>query len=250
MSELLSGSFFDAWDTYQKVVAGDYMFHREIGVEMNRVLRARFDARSFYFLDLGCGDAAALAPLLEGLPIQRYKGVDLSETALALAAENLKALPCPVELTHAHILAGLTGDVFYDVIYSSFALHHLPTAQKAEFFQRAAQRLKKGGLLLLVDVLREEARLWKSIHKRYCSWLRSNFSAINRDEKDLICDHIVNSDLPEPRSSLKRKPRRRDWGSLFFRSSAFHRPHPATLPFVFNHLGKDNCLLPAVTALY
>ena len=95
MSEPLSGSFFDAWDTYQKVVAGDYMFHREIGVEMNRVLRARFDARSFSFLDLGCGDAAALAPLLEGLPIQRYKGVDLSETALALAAENLKALPCP-----------------------------------------------------------------------------------------------------------------------------------------------------------
>ena len=53
MSELLSGSFFDAWDTYQKVVAGDYIFHREIGVEMNRVLRARFDARSFSFLDLG-----------------------------------------------------------------------------------------------------------------------------------------------------------------------------------------------------
>ncbi|TPW00002.1 MAG: tRNA (cmo5U34)-methyltransferase [Beijerinckiaceae bacterium] len=202
MSEPLSGSFFDAWDTYQKVVAGDYMFHREIGVEMNRVLRARFDARSFSFLDLGCGDAAALAPLLEGLPIQRYKGVDLSETALALAAENLKALPCPVELTHAHILAGLTGDVFYDVIYSSFALHHLPTAQKAEFFQRAAQRLHKGGLLLLVDVLREEDETLEVYHKRYCGWLRSNFSALNGDEKDLICDHIDN-DLPEPRSVLE-----------------------------------------------
>jgi SAM-dependent methyltransferase len=158
---------------------------------------------------LGCGDAAALAPFLEGLPIQRYKGVDVSETALALAAENLKALPCPVELTHAHILAGLTGDVFYDVIYSSFALHQLPTAQKADF-QRAAQRLHKDGLLLLVDVLREEDETLEVYHKRYCGWLRSNFSALNGDEsalngdeKDLICDHIVNNDLPEPPSVLE-----------------------------------------------
>jgi methylase of polypeptide subunit release factors len=29
------------------------------------------------------------------MAIQRYKGVDLSETALALAAENLKSLSCP-----------------------------------------------------------------------------------------------------------------------------------------------------------
>jgi len=31
-------------------------------------------------------------------------------------------------------LATLAEDATYDVIYSSFALHHLPTAQKAEFF--------------------------------------------------------------------------------------------------------------------
>ncbi len=62
------------------------MFHREIGTELNRVLRAEFDGRSFSVLDLGCGDGATLAPLLEGLALQRYKGVDLSETALAVCA--------------------------------------------------------------------------------------------------------------------------------------------------------------------
>jgi SAM-dependent methyltransferase len=124
-----SGGFFDTWDTYQKVVAGDYMFHREIGVALDQALRAHFGGRPFSILDLGCGDAATLTPLLEGLALQRYKGVDLSETALALAAENLKALACPVELAHRDILAALAAEnVAYDMIYISLALHHLPTA--------------------------------------------------------------------------------------------------------------------------
>jgi SAM-dependent methyltransferase len=208
MPELASIKFFDAWDTYQKVVAGDYMFHREIGTALNQVLRAKFGGRPFSILDLGCGDAAALAPLLEGLALQRYKGVDLSETALALAAENLMALTCPVDLANADILSALAAEnISYDVIYSSFALHHLPTAQKAEFFQLAAPRLHNGGLLLLVDVVREEDETLDVYHERYCAWLRGSFIALDADEKNLICDHIVNNDLPEPCSVLQAQAR-------------------------------------------
>jgi SAM-dependent methyltransferase len=160
MSELSPASFFDVWDTYQKVVSGDYMFHSEIGAQVSRLLHARFDGQSFSPLDLGCGDAATLAPLLEGLTVRRYRGVDLSEAALALAAENLKSLPGTVELTREQILAALAEEVLYDVIYSSFVLHHLPTAQKAEFFNLAAQRLETSGLLLLCV---RKMKHWKSI---------------------------------------------------------------------------------------
>jgi SAM-dependent methyltransferase len=204
MSERSSASFFDTWDTYQQVVACDYMFHREIGTELNLLLRAQCKGRPFSILDLGCGDAATLTPLLEGLALQRYKGVDLSDTALALAAENLKALSCPAELAHADILAALAAETFiYDVIYSSFALHHLPTAQKAEFFLLAAQRLKKGGMLLLVDVVREEDETLEVYYRRYCGWLRSSWSALSEDEQNFVCDHIVNNDLPDPCSILE-----------------------------------------------
>jgi hypothetical protein len=52
--------------------------------------------------------------------VQRYKGVDLSETALALAAENLKSLSCPVELVCRDILAALAADTgLYDVVYTT-----------------------------------------------------------------------------------------------------------------------------------
>lgn len=69
------------------------MFHREIAADLQQLLRARFGGKPFSFFDLGCGDAATLAPVLAGLALRRYKGVDLSQTALALAAKNLAALP-------------------------------------------------------------------------------------------------------------------------------------------------------------
>jgi SAM-dependent methyltransferase len=140
MSARSSKEFFDHWDTYHKVVAGDYMFHREIGEELKRALGARFSGRRLAFLDLGCGDATALAPLLQDATPSRYKGVDLSETALALAARTLEALPCPVTLGHGDILAALAEDDAYDVIYSSFAPHHLATERKGEFFRLASRQ--------------------------------------------------------------------------------------------------------------
>jgi methylase of polypeptide subunit release factors len=49
----------------------------------------------FSFLDLGCGDAATLAPVLKGCQVKSYNGVDLSEPALALAVKNLGVLSGP-----------------------------------------------------------------------------------------------------------------------------------------------------------
>ena len=203
MTETASRIFVDAWDLYQKVVAANCMFHREIGAELKRLLGDRFDRRPFSILDLGCGDAATLVPLLEGLPVERYKGVDLAEPALMLATNNLKSLPCPASLTHEDILAALAEDTTYDVIYSSFALHHLPTHQKAEFFRLAAQRVNADGLVLLVDVVREEDETLPLYLQRYCDWLRGTWNVLDGSEKDLICDHIVTNDLPEPYSVLQ-----------------------------------------------
>ncbi len=207
MSAQSSQEFFDHWDTYHKVVAGDYMFHREIGEELKGALGARFSGRRFAFLDLGCGDATALAPLLQDATPSRYKGVDLSETALALAARTLEALPCPVTLARGDILAALAEDDAYDVIYSSFVLHHLATEQKGEFFRLASRRLAPGGLLLLVDTMREEDETLDDYVRRYCAWLRREWAGLSAQEKEFICDHIINNDRPEPFSTLLTQAR-------------------------------------------
>ena len=204
MSEHSATVFFDVWHTYRKVVAANYMHHMEIRAQLEGVLLAQFASRPFSFLDLGCGDAAALAPLLASMAVQRYKGVDLSESALALAAENLKFLSCPVELVCRDILAALAAEsALYDVVYTSFALHHLSTEQKAEFFRRVAQRLEKDGLLLLTDIVREEDESLPVYLGRYCDWLRGDWSALDAEEKASACDHILNNDRPETFSVLQ-----------------------------------------------
>jgi SAM-dependent methyltransferase len=195
--------FFHVWDTYAKVVAGDYMFHREIGEAVKSVLRAHLGARAFSVLDLGCGDAATFAPLLQDFMLERYKGADLSEAALALAEKNLSGLSCPVELEQADLMSEIAAAQPVDAIYISFALHHLPTSSKAAFFQLAAQKLTPSGLLLLVDVVREEGESLAAYHANYTDWLRTTMVTLDAAEKDAICDHLVNNDLPEPCSVLK-----------------------------------------------
>ncbi len=100
-------------------------------------------------------------------------------------------------------MSALDSASAHDVIYTSFALHHLSTERKAEFFKLAAQKLNPGGLLLLVDVTREEDQSLESYYSDYCSWLRTNMNALDSFEQDQICDHLVNNDFPEPCSLLR-----------------------------------------------
>lgn len=190
--------FFQVWDTYAKVVAANYMFHREIGEGVKAALKARFGERPFSILDLGCGDAATFAPLLQGFSVKSYRGVDLSAAALALARQNLARVACKVELIRADFLSALAEAPTTDAIYTSFALHHLSTEGKKEFFKLAAQKLAPGGLLLVADVNREEGESLEDFHRNYCAWLRGAMTGLAPAEQDGVCDHVVNNDFPEP----------------------------------------------------
>jgi cyclopropane fatty-acyl-phospholipid synthase-like methyltransferase len=159
-------------------------------------------------LDLGCGDASNFAPALARLAPSRYLGVDLSETALGLAAENLKSLSCPVELRREDLLAAVgEGDESFDVIHTSFALHHLATEMKAEFFRRAARRLAPGGMLLLVDVMREEDESLPVYFERYTRWLRDDWRLLTEEEREATCAHLTANDLPETVATLQAQGR-------------------------------------------
>lgn len=202
MVEQAAVRFFHVWDTYARVVAENYMYHRELGAAVRGVLEKRFASRPFTILDLGCGDAATFAPLLDGLPVASYRGADLSAAALAIAGENLSNLGCLVDLRHADMMDELINAPAQDLIYASFALHHFETAAKEKFFRHVAERLTPDGVFVLVDVVREEGESLPDYLESYTGWIRNGRTSLTGAEHDAICDHIRNNDLPEAVSTL------------------------------------------------
>ncbi|HXK29798.1 MAG TPA: methyltransferase domain-containing protein [Candidatus Binatia bacterium] len=213
MKAVVGKNFFDEWSVYDQVLDNNYMHHDEIFRDVGRFLAERFDDRPFTLLDLGCGSARHLARALKGRSISRYIGYDLSDVALAHATRNLNGLGCPVELHQGELLQGLraSGEEF-DVIFTSFALHHLATAEKEMFFQSAYERLRNDGILLLVDTMREEGEERPVYLDRYCAWLRFRCKTLAPATLDLLCDHIRGNDFPETAATLSAMATRAGFG--------------------------------------
>jgi SAM-dependent methyltransferase len=196
--------FFDTSSIYDQVLDLNYMFHDEIYREVARLLSERFAGRSFSMLDLGCGSARHLAKALEGCSVEHYVGYDLSDIALEEARYNLSGLGCPLELKQADLLEGLKAETQkFDLIFSSFAVHHLSSADKKLFFQLACQRLGNDGILLLIDVVRDENKNRAEFLDDYCGWIQADWKGVSHAGLNLIFDHIRQNDFPEPNSILQ-----------------------------------------------
>jgi methylase of polypeptide subunit release factors len=74
-------AYFDRWHVYQVVIEPDYMAHRGIHDALRESLRSK-NIESFSILDLGCGDGSLLTKTLDGFPVSKYIGGDLSALAL------------------------------------------------------------------------------------------------------------------------------------------------------------------------
>src|SRR5688572_10609704 len=155
-SMAVANNFFDEWSIYDQVLDHNYMHHDEIYRDIERILADRYEKQPFALLDLGCGSARHLARALKGRSVSRYVGYDLADVALAHAARNLTGLGCAFELRQGDLLEGAraAGEKF-DVVFTSFALHHLAAAEKSTFFQSAYRQLNEEGMLLLIDTARD-----------------------------------------------------------------------------------------------
>jgi SAM-dependent methyltransferase len=195
--------FSDAWSIYTRVLQQNYMFHDEIYRDVSDFLRTCSAHHPLSLLDLGCGSALHLSRALEGVPMTRYVGCDLSATALASARDNLGSLGCRVELLQEDLLSALRRPLGrFDVIFSSFAVHHLQFDEKADFFRLASAALAPAGKLVLIDVLREENEARETYLDRYCGWILSEWQKLDSDSLQQICEHIRTKDFPETASSL------------------------------------------------
>ena len=199
--------FARSWSLYDHITEHNYMFHQEIYDELAELLKQRHDAGQYRMLDLGCGNARYLVPaLLKAMPAH-YQGVDLSQVALDEAAGYLAELPS-VTLTHGDLLQAVesTSDT-WDVIFTGYALHHLPAEDKARFFQAAARCLSPGGWLVMVDVVRQEEQSREHYLEGYLRFMRKTWVKVPPEQLDEACAHVESYDFPETLSVLDEMAR-------------------------------------------
>ncbi len=193
-----AGFFQDGWPVYRKIVDNNYMFHREIYGDISRFIEEHFQKHPISILDLGCGDASQTAEALRDCRVSSYQGCDLSEVALGLAGQNLRHLSCQVNLVCTHMLDGLSQvDEPFDVVFSSFALHHLAYDEKRRFFDLSHRAMKQDGVLLLVDVMREEHEDLAAYLDAYLDYAAKQWRALGKEEFAAVFNHVSENDFPE-----------------------------------------------------
>ena len=128
--------FQQQWATYRAVLDHDLMEHQAMSAACGQQLRqCCAEAGAPSLVDLGCGDLALLAPPLRELPLADYTGLDLCAEVLPLAQAAVEGAPYPQRWIAGDLLGWACdpGGAAVDVIHSSYAVHHLQDAEKAQW---------------------------------------------------------------------------------------------------------------------
>ena len=202
MNPLPAILFSDNWNVYQKIIANNYMLHKEFSsATMEALAQAAIPIKSV--LDLGCGDAQLIAKDLATINIEAYTGYDLSEAALAQAEHFLQNLPAKKTLCLGrmeNLLA--SSNEYWDLIYSSYAIHHLSDQGKQEIMQEVYHHLNPSGLFIMIDVMRQHDQTREAYMDYYIGGIRKNWPGLEIKEQDMIANHIHEYDYPAIESDL------------------------------------------------
>jgi len=189
--------FQQQWDTYRKVVEGDYLAHREVGAILRATLNEVFPS-PFCFLDIACGDASMMQAALRGTQVRHYHGIDLSQAALELAAANLAEVPCEVDLDHRDFVeAMMRRPEHADAAWCSLSIHHLSTDDKLRLMQAIRGAVGARGIFLLYEPTRLVDEDRPAFLDRFRRTNKPLWSVLTPAEWDQIWHHVATCDFPE-----------------------------------------------------
>ena len=188
--------FRSNWATYQKLLEHNYMFHHEL-VRASHQLIQSID-RPLSLVDLGCGDASLSQTLFKNNQISHYIACDLSQPALQLAKANLAPWSSQLELNCLDMLEqlGQIPDNSLDLVFSSYAIHHLTDQSKLVLFKECFRVLKHSGSFVLIDVMRNDGQNRNDYLNNYLSMVEKDWVAINPIERGRITEHVRANDFP------------------------------------------------------
>ena len=225
-------------------------------VYLFRLLEGRIEeGRPFSILDLGCGDARDVAPLVRRHAHVRYVGVDPSASACAGARRALEG--CDAEIVHARAYDLRLAPA--DAVLSFGVLQHV--ADRPRYLRCARAHLAEGAVLLLtldtghvagVSAPRRAARGAAAVaarlgwDSRYWTWVRdAELRALLLDAGLAIRDEkVFNTGLKDVYPLVPEERRRefvRRWLDLELELNAYGIRYRDELARVF----RTRCLVLA-----
>ena len=156
-------------EAYKKLRPDDYdQFIQLAGINHSGALEAVCEmvrVKPVSSLELGVGTGLLTQRLLERFPNARVTGVDGSSEMLAIGKRKLAAFGkrfTPIVSSFEGCDWNRAAGRPYDLIVSSFALHHMDHAGYPDFFTGMLRLLRPGGQLLVADLVRTpHENLWR-----------------------------------------------------------------------------------------
>lgn len=188
--------FIQNWEIYQKIIHENYMKHKELGERVQYHLSALSLQAPINMLDLGCGDAHQIARQLTALKVNSYTGYDLSAQAVEFAKQHFES-SINLKFNIGQMEELIKADEHtYNVLYSSFAIHHLKDEQKRELLEDCYNKLVQKGLFILIDIKRLPGQSISAYQLSYADWIKSEWHALSANEQLAIIDHLNTCDIP------------------------------------------------------
>ena len=212
--------FNQQWASYRAIVEHDLMEHRSVADVTAQAIAGWLTARAPeapapVMVDLGCGDLALLGPLLQGLPLGAYTGLDLAGVVLPLAEQALGPVAYPTHWVEGNLLAWATDSdaaaAPVDILHSAFAIHHLDQRQTAAFLAAARQRLSPNGLFVWTDVFREPGESRDAYIERYVRRIRTGWQVLTAEQQDQVINHLSSFDIPADRAEIQASAEAAGW---------------------------------------
>lgn len=184
------------WQRYRTVMANNLMYHREVYLELHRILLDEAPG-PFRFLDIACGDASCTVECLKGTEVASYHGIDLSQPALELASTFLETLGCPFKLENRDFLDAVTHmSEPVDVVWIGQSLHHLLLSEKRVLARKIREIVGVRGLFLIWEPVCLEGESEEGWYDRFVA-NRPLWSVLSDKDFADIDNHHRTSDHPE-----------------------------------------------------
>lgn len=208
-----ASTYFNAnWQRYKDSVSKNMLFHREMFNALNQFLSEYMQGQNFSFVDVGCGDSSSIEPVLVNKSIKKYIGIDAANNVLKMASTTLAHINCDKEFIAEDMttaISRLSSPV--DIIFTSYAVHHLSPQEKSNFISDCKSKLANNGFLLMVDGVLEA----NTTRAEWLDALEARFKItdpeIPQEEIKIRMEHPRANDYPEEISQFAAIAKTQGW---------------------------------------